>query len=49
MANKVVESLDHPIVFIFFTTLAVLGMSALMTWGFKRAGMSGPAALAQHA
>lgn len=50
MANKgkVIESLDHPIPFIFFVTLAVLGMSCLLTWGFKSLGWTGPAGLTQH-
>lgn len=46
--NKVLDAMDHPIVFVFFMTLAVLGASALLTWGFKAAGLPGPAALAQH-
>jgi hypothetical protein len=46
--GKVLDALDHPIVFVFFITLAVLGMSSLLTWGFKAAGLPGPAALSQH-
>lgn len=46
--SKILDALDHPVLFIFFVTLAVLGMSALMTWGFKTLGWTGPAALAQH-
>jgi hypothetical protein len=49
MANKTLDSLDHPIVFAFLITLVVLGTSSLLTWGFKSAGMAGPAALSQHA
>lgn len=42
------EAMDHPIVFAFFMTLSVIGMTSLLTWGFKRAGLPGPAALTQH-
>lgn len=46
--NKALDALDHPVIFIFFVTLAVCGMSALLTWGFKTLGWTGPAALFQH-
>lgn len=46
--KKVLDSLDHPIIFIFFVTLAVCGTMSLLTWGFKAAGMAGPAAVVQH-
>lgn len=45
--GKLLDELDHPLPFIFFTTLAVLGMAAIMTWGLKAAGMPGPAAFFQ--
>lgn len=45
--GKLVEALDHPIVFVLFITMAVIGMSALLTWGFKKAGLPGPATLVQ--
>jgi hypothetical protein len=45
---KLVEALDHPIIFILFVTLAVCGMSTMLTWGFKSLGWSGPAAVVQH-
>lgn len=48
MANKVIESLDHPVVFVVLITFAVCGCSALMTWGFKAAGLAGPATLVQN-
>lgn len=41
------KGLDHPIVFVFFMTLAVTGTASLITWGLKRAGLPGPAALFQ--
>lgn len=50
MADKseVLDALDHPIFFSFAITLAVVGWLALLTWGSKAAGWSGPAALFQH-
>ena len=46
--GKLVQALDHPIVFIFFVTCAVAGMMTLLTWGFKSIGATGPAAVFQH-
>lgn len=46
--GRLVDELDHPVPFVFFTTLAVLGMASLATWGFKRLGMPGPASFFQH-
>lgn len=43
-----VEDLDHPIVFVFLVTLAVIAMAALITWGAKALHIPGLAALAQH-
>lgn len=42
------DSLDHPVVFILFVSLAVCGMLAILTWGAKAAGWSGAAAVLQH-
>lgn len=42
------QTLDHPVAFTFLITLCVLGWAALLTWGAKKAGLSGLAALAQH-
>lgn len=47
MANKVIESLDHPVIFVVLITFAVCGCSALLTWGFKAAGLPGPAQAVQ--
>lgn len=46
--KKVLDGLDHPIVFVLFMTFAVCGTMALLTWAFKAAGMPGPAAMVQH-
>jgi len=46
--TEALDALDHPVVFVFFITLAVIGMTSILTWGFKRANMPGPAALTQH-
>jgi len=45
---KIVDSLDHAIPFTLALTIAVICWAALLTWGFKRAGMPGPAMLVQH-
>lgn len=39
---------DHPLMFIIFVTMAVLGMQAALTWGFKAVGWNGAAAFVQH-
>lgn len=39
---------DHPLLFVFFITMAVIGMQAALTWGAKEAGWNGLAALVQH-
>lgn len=46
--KKILDSLDHPVPFILFTTLAVCGMASILTWGFKAAGLSGAAAVTEH-
>lgn len=42
------RDLDHPIVFVFLVTLAVLAMASLITYGAKAANLPGLASLAQH-
>lgn len=39
---------DHPLLFVLFITMAVLGMQAALTWGAKSLGWNGLAALVQH-
>ena len=39
---------DHPLVFVFFLMLALVAMQGIVTWGAKRAGFNGLAALIQH-
>lgn len=46
--NEIAGALDHPIFFSLVITLVVVGWMALFTWGFKAAGLPGPAALFQH-
>lgn len=46
--KKTLDALDHPIVFVFFLTLAVIGMQSVLTWAFKSLNAPGPAALTQH-
>lgn len=45
---ELLKKLDHPILFILFLLLALKGLEALGTWGFKSLGWAGPAALLQH-
>lgn len=45
--GKFLDGLNHPLPFVLFMTLAVVGMSALLTSAFKRLGMPGPAAVFQ--
>lgn len=42
------KTLDHPLLFLFFLLLALTGLSSVVTWGFKAAGLNGPATLIQH-
>jgi hypothetical protein len=44
----VLEALDHPIMFVLFMMMAVVGLQSLITWGAKEAGLDGLAALVQH-
>lgn len=46
--DSVAQALDHPIFFSLVVTLCVVAWMALATWGFKAAGLPGPAALFQH-
>lgn len=43
-----VEDLDHPILFVFFAMLAIVGMQSLVTWGAKALGLIGLSELVQH-
>lgn len=45
--GKLVDNLDHPVPFVFFMLLAIVGLQSLLVVAFKRAGMPGPAALFQ--
>lgn len=45
---ETIKRLDHPLLFIVFVTMAVLGMQAALTWGFKEIGWNGAAAFVQH-
>ncbi len=42
------NTLDHPILFVLFVMMAVTGLQALITWGAKEVGWDGLAALVQH-
>lgn len=42
-SNKITETLDHPLLFVLFITLAVCGTKALIHWGLVAANMPGPA------
>lgn len=43
-----IKAFDHPLLFVLFVTMAVLGMQAALTWGFKELGWNGAAAFVQH-
>lgn len=43
-----IKRLDHPLLFIVFVTMAVLGTQAALTWGFKAVGWNGAATFVQH-
>jgi len=45
--TRLLETLDHPIVFVLFLTIAVLGMKALLEAGFKGLGWSGATAIVE--
>jgi hypothetical protein len=42
-----IRHLDHPILLGLFMYLLVTAIGSLVAWGFKSAGMPGPATLAQ--
>jgi len=42
------EKLDHPLLFVLFMMMAMLGMQAIITWGAKEMGWDGLAAIVQH-
>lgn len=46
--GELLDSLDHPIVFVVLMTIAVVSLAAIFVWLFKAAGWPGPAALFQH-
>lgn len=39
--KKVVDALDHPLMFIVFVGMALIGLSNIVVWGAKRAGLVG--------
>jgi hypothetical protein len=39
------EKLDHPLVFLFAITIGVVGMMAVMSWGFSSLHWTGPLGL----
>ena len=43
--NRLLETLDHPIVFVVILTIAVFAMKTLLEAGFKTVGWSGPSAI----
>lgn len=46
--TPVLETLDHPIPFLFFLLLALWGLAAVLTSVFKKLGWAGPASFFQH-
>ena len=46
--GRIVELMDHPLLFALAITLMVVPMMALLTALFKWLGWAGPAALVQH-
>jgi hypothetical protein len=41
----VIDKLDHPIPFLFFTTVGVIAMMALLAWLFAALNWTGPLGL----
>lgn len=39
------DALDHPVFFVIVMTVAVVSLAAIFSWGFKAAGLPGPAHL----
>ncbi len=46
--ERLLDALDHPIIFVLFMTLAVFGVAAMATWGAKKMGWAGIANFFQH-
>lgn len=46
--DELLDAADHPIIFVFLMTVAVMSMAAILTWIAKSANLPGPAALFQH-
>lgn len=42
MASSALKKFDHPIVFSLAITLVVLGWMAVLSWGFRSMGWTGP-------
>lgn len=47
-AHPIRDALDHPVFFTFVIALTTVGWLAILTFGAKKAGLPGPAALLQH-
>lgn len=45
MRKPTLGDFDHPLVFLFFLTLALIPIIALVGVGLQKAGLPGPAAL----
>lgn len=45
MRKPTLADFDHPIVFLFFLTLAMIPIIALVGYGLQRFGLSGPASM----
>ena len=45
MRKPTLADFDHPIVFLFFLTLALIPIIALVGYGLQKANLSGPASL----
>ena len=45
MRKPTLADFDHPIPFLFFTTMAVVAIAALAGIGLSRLGWNGPAAI----
>lgn len=43
-----VKKLDHPLLFLLFLLFALKGTEAFLTWGAKKLGFNGLAALIQN-
>lgn len=39
--GKVVDALDHPLMFVIFIGMALYGLTNIVVWGSKRAGLTG--------